>query len=178
MKVPRVLAVGVLISAVAGCAVGPNYRAPKTQTPQSYAAAGSTAMAEGAGNASGTASAPVDLAAWWQALKDPELDSLIARAVRGNPDVLIALDRLQAARTYEAGIIGTLLPEAEGSIGAGRGTGSDATRGRASSLLRAGDNSAGLKQINVVGGFDAIWELDVFGKYRREIEAARVAAVS
>jgi len=173
LKVPRVLAVGVLISAVAGCAVGPNYRAPKTQTPQSYAAAGSTAMAEGAGNASGTASAPVDLAAWWQALKDPELDSLIARAVRGNPDVLIALDRLQAARTYEAGIIGTLLPEAEGSIGAGRGTGSDATRGRASSLLRAGDNSAGLKQINVVGGFDAIWELDVFGKYRREIEAAR-----
>jgi len=66
-----------------------------------------------------------------------------------------------------------VLPEAEAGIGAGRGTGSDATRGRASPGLRSGDNSAGLKQINVVGGFDALWELDVFGKYRREIEAAR-----
>jgi NodT family efflux transporter outer membrane factor (OMF) lipoprotein len=161
------------VSLVTGCAVGPNYRTPKTPTPEGYAAASSTATAGGAANALGTAAAPVDVTAWWQALKDPELDSLIARAVSGNPDVLIALDRLQAARVYEAGIIGTVLPEAEGSIGAGRGTGSDLTRGRASPTLRSGDTSAGLKQINVVGGFDALWELDVFGKYRREIEAAR-----
>ena len=173
MRVARILALGVLVIALAGCAVGPNYRTPQTPTPESFAAAGSTATAVGGGNAPAAAAAPVDLAAWWQALKDPELDSVIARAISGNPDVLIALDRLQAARTYEAAIIGTVLPEAEASIGAGRGTGSDLTRGRASPGLRAADNSAGLKQINVVGGFDALWELDVFGKYRREIEAAR-----
>jgi NodT family efflux transporter outer membrane factor (OMF) lipoprotein len=173
LDVARILALGVFITALAGCAVGPNYRTPKTPIPEGFAAAGSTATAGGAGSAPETVATPVDLAAWWQALKDPELDSLIARALGGNPDVLIALDRLQAARTYEAGIIGAVLPEAEASIGAGRGTGSDATRGRASPGLRAGDNSAGLKQINVVGGFDALWELDVFGKYRREIEAAR-----
>ena len=172
MKVARILALGVFVAALAGCAVGPNYRTPKTPTPEGFAAAGSTATASGGGNAPATA-APVDFTAWWHALNDPELDSLIARAISGNPDVLIALDRLQAARTYEAAIIGTVLPEAEAGIGAGRGTGSDATRGRASPGLRAGDNSAGLKQINVVGGFDALWELDVFGKYRREIEAAR-----
>src|SRR5580658_4119284 len=34
-------------------------------------------------------------------------------------------------------------------------------------------NTTGLKEVNVVGGFDAAWELDIFGKYRREIEAAR-----
>jgi len=167
LKVARLLALGVFVAALAGCAVGPNYRTPETPTPEGFAAAGSAATA-GAG-----ANAPVDFTAWWHALNDPELDSLIARAISGNPDVLIALDRLQAARTYEAAIIGTVLPEAEAGIGAGRGTGSDATRGRASPGLRAGDNSAGLKQINVVGGFDALWELDVFGKYRREIEAAR-----
>ena len=172
MKVARILALGVFVAALAGCAVGPNYRTPKTPTPEGFAAAGSTATASGGGNAPATA-APVDFTAWWHALNDSELDSLIARAISGNPDVLIALDRLQAARTYEAAIIGTVLPEAEAGIGAGRGTGSDATRGRASPGLRAGDNSAGLKQINVVGGFDALWELDVFGKYRREIEAAR-----
>jgi len=154
--------------------VGPDYRTPKTPTPEGFAA-GSTATAGGGGNAP-AAAAPVDFTAWWHALNDPELDSLIARAISGNPDVLIALDRLQAARVYEAGIIGTVLPEADASIGAGRGTGSDATRGRASPGLRAGDNSAGLEQINVVGGFDALWELDVFGKYRREIEAARYDA--
>jgi NodT family efflux transporter outer membrane factor (OMF) lipoprotein len=173
LKVARILALGVFVAALAGCAVGPNYRTPKTPIPQGFAAAGSTAAAGGGDNVPATLAPPVDLAAWWHALKDPELDSLIARAISGNPDVLIALDRLQAARTYEAAIIGTVLPEAGASIGAGRGTGSDATRGLAAPALRAGDNSAGLKQINVVGGFDALWELDVFGKYRREIEAAR-----
>ena len=173
MTATRILALGVFVTALAGCAVGPNYRTPKTPTPEGFAAAGSTATAGGAGSAPATGAAPVDLAAWWQALKDPELDSLIARAIGGNPDVLIALDRLQAARTYEAAIIDTVLPEAEGSIGGGRGTGSDLTRGRASPTLRSANNSAGLTQINVAGGFDALWELDVFGKYRREIEAAR-----
>jgi len=172
LKVARILALGVFVAALAGCAVGPNYRTPETPTPEGFAAAGSAATAGAGANAPASA-APVDFTAWWHALNDPELDSLIARAISGNPDVLIALDRLQAARTYESAIIGTVLPEAEAGIGAGRGTGSDATRGRASPGLRSGDNSAGLKQINVVGGFDALWELDVFGKYRREIEAAR-----
>jgi NodT family efflux transporter outer membrane factor (OMF) lipoprotein len=173
LTLARILALGAFVAALAGCAVGPNYRTPKTPTPERFAAAGSTATAGGAGNVPGSAPAPVDLAAWWHALKDPELDSLIARAISGNPDVLIALDRLQAARTYEAAVIGTVLPEAGASIGGGRGTGSDLTRGRAGGALRSGANTAGLKQINVVGGFDALWELDVFGKYRREIEAAR-----
>jgi NodT family efflux transporter outer membrane factor (OMF) lipoprotein len=115
----------------------------------------------------------VDLAQWWRALKDPELDSLIERAIAGNPDVMIALDRLQAARTYEAATWGLLLPVAGASAGAGRGTGSDLTRSRAAPDLVSADNTAGLKHINVIAGFDATWELDVFGKYRREIQAAR-----
>jgi len=178
-------AVTLCASLVTGCAVGPNYHTPNTPTPGAFAAADSLAAAGSISNAPGTAAppgtaaapapaaAPVEIAAWWQALKDPELDSLIARALSGNPQVLIALDRLQAARTYEAAIIGAVLPEADAGIGAARGTGSDLARGRASPGLRAGDNSAGLKHINVVGGFEALWELDVFGKYRREIEAAR-----
>jgi NodT family efflux transporter outer membrane factor (OMF) lipoprotein len=173
LTLARIFALGAFVAALAGCAVGPNYRTPKTPTPEGFAAAASTAIVGGAGNVPGAAAAPVDLAAWWHALKDPELDSLIARAISGNPDVLIALDRLQAARTYEAAVIGTVLPEAGASIGGGRGTGSDLTRGRAGGALRSGADTAGLKQINVVGGFDALWELDVFGKYRREIEAAR-----
>ena len=119
MKVARILALGVFVAALAGCAVGPNYRTPETPTPEGFAAAGSAATAGAGANAPASA-APVDFTAWWHALNDSELDSLIARAISGNPDVLIALDRLQAARTYEAAIIGTVLPEAEAGIGAGR----------------------------------------------------------
>ena len=158
----------LLAGAVVGCAAGPNYHRPRVALPEHYdaaAPAGPTAAAAGA--------PPVELAAWWRALQDPELDSLIERAVSGNPDLLIALDRLQAARTFEAAVIGTVLPEAGASAGAGRGTGSDLTRGRAANALRSGDNAAGLQHLNEIGGFDAVWELDIFGKYRREIEAAR-----
>ncbi len=163
------LALGAAIT-LAGCAAGPNYHTPQIATPAHYAAA---ASASGTATPAPAPAAPVDQALWWHALHDPELDSLIERAISGNPDLAIALDRLQAARTFEAAIVGTVLPVAGASAGAGRGTGSDLTRGRADEALVSADNGAGLTHINEIGGFDAFWELDIFGKYRREIEAAR-----
>jgi NodT family efflux transporter outer membrane factor (OMF) lipoprotein len=172
----RRCAAALAVAALAGCAVGPNYHTPQITPPPQYDAVGRAAApgatAPGA-TAPPAAPAPVDLAAWWRSLQDPELDSLIERAVAANPDALIALDRLQAARTYEAAVIGTVLPVAGASAGAGRGTGSDVTRSRASQTLTSANNTQGLKQLNEIGGFDAVWELDIFGKYRRQIEAAR-----
>jgi NodT family efflux transporter outer membrane factor (OMF) lipoprotein len=161
---PVALVLGGLLILLSGCAVGPNYHPPQVPLPDHYAA--QPPNAKGA----------VELASWWQALKDPELDSLIGRAITANPDVEIALDHLQAARTFEAGILSTVLPDAEGSAAAARGTGSDLTRGRASQSLVSADNSAGLKHLNEIGGFDSLWELDLFGKYRREIQAAQADA--
>jgi outer membrane protein TolC len=138
------LALGAAI-AVAGCAAGPNYHTPQIATPPHYAAAAST------GDTATTApavAAAVDQALWWHALHDPELDSLIERAISGNPDLAIALDRLQAARTFEAAVVGSVLPVAGASAGAGRGTGSDLTRGRADQTLVSADNGAGLTHIN------------------------------
>ena len=57
MKVARLLALGAFVAALAGCAVGPNYRTPKTPTPESFAAAGSTATAGVAGTAPETPAA-------------------------------------------------------------------------------------------------------------------------
>jgi len=141
---------------------------PKPDAPPAFAAitaAGITATATPA------AAAP-DLAAWWHALDDPELDSLVERAIKSNPDLEIALTRLQQARTYEAVVLGHALPEVDASAAAGRGTGTDLVRGRAEQGLVSADNTTGLKHINAIAGFDAVWELDVFGKYRRELEAA------
>jgi NodT family efflux transporter outer membrane factor (OMF) lipoprotein len=106
-------------------------------------------------------------------LDDAELNSLVDRAIKSNLDLEIALDRLQQARTYEAVVLGAALPEVDASAAAGRGTGSDLTKGRADQILRSADNGAGLQHINTLAGFSAAWELDIFGKFRREIEAAR-----
>jgi NodT family efflux transporter outer membrane factor (OMF) lipoprotein len=114
-----------------------------------------------------------ELATWWRALNDEKLNSLVDRAVRSNLDIQIALDRLQQARAYETVVLGYALPEIDASAAAGRGTGSDLTKGRASQALRSADTSAGLTQINTIAGFDAVWELDLFGKFRREFQAVR-----
>jgi NodT family efflux transporter outer membrane factor (OMF) lipoprotein len=168
----RIGAVFVSVCWVSGCAVGPNYHRPDAHVPTEFAARGPT-PASAESNAASEKSTAVDYATWWRAFHDAELESLIDRAVKANPDVQIALDHLQAARTFEIAIVGTVLPDAEASAGVGRGTGSDLTRGRAAQNLVSAANSSGLQHINVLAGFDSTWELDVFGKYRREIQAAR-----
>jgi NodT family efflux transporter outer membrane factor (OMF) lipoprotein len=155
-----------LLAALGGCASGPNYHRPAADAPAAFAALTANRTASTPGVA-----AP-DLEAWWHALNDPELDALVERAVKSNPDLEIALARLQQARTYEAVVAGHALPEVDASAAAGRGTGTDLTRGRAGQSLVSADNTAGLAHINTIAGFDALWELDLFGKYRREIEAA------
>jgi NodT family efflux transporter outer membrane factor (OMF) lipoprotein len=151
--------------ALAACAVGPNYRTPHTAVPDSFIATAPAAAVP--------AAPAVDVAQWWRALNDPQLDSLIERAIRANLDIEIALTRLQEARTAQAGLASALLPQAGAGAGAARGTGSDLTRGRAPQALVAADNSAGVGNIQQVVGFDAGWEIDLFGKYRREIEEAK-----
>lgn len=166
----RIFTFAVACVWLVGCAVGPNYRPPETRMPSSYA-----------GTSLGTENPPeafrnlqvVDAAKWWEALGDEELDSLIERAIRANPDIEIALSRLQEARTQEVVVLGRALPEAEISAGGGRGTGSDLARGLAAQPLVAAESTPSQKQITQIVGFDARWEIDLFGKYRREIEAAR-----
>jgi len=162
--------VGSLAGSLAGCAVGPNYRTPATPPPQTYAASGSVSPP------AAPAQPTPELRSWWRVFNDPELDSLIGRAVQANPNLQVALDRLQAARTYEIGTFSVLLPQGEASAGAGHGTGSDLGRGRASQQLVSAVPGVGGQQVNALGGFDAVWELDIFGKYRRELEAARADA--
>ncbi len=158
----------VVLLGLAGCAAGPSYRTPKPDLPSQFATTASAHVP-----APSPAAPNIDLAVWWKSLGDTELDSLVERAVKSNPDVEIALTRLQQARTYESVVVGFALPAVDASAGAGRGTGSDLARGRASQPLVSASNTSGLQSINTLVGFDAVWELDIFGKFRREIEAAR-----
>jgi NodT family efflux transporter outer membrane factor (OMF) lipoprotein len=160
------VSLAMICAGVAGCTVGPDYVPPEPPTPQTFVAA----------PAANTGGRTVDPARWWRALHDRELNSLVERAVAASPTLEIALDRVQQARAQEAAIFGAALPIAEGSAGGGWGTGSDLARGRASPPLVAAENAAGVTQVVNIVGFDAAWEVDVFGKFRRAIEAAQYNA--
>jgi NodT family efflux transporter outer membrane factor (OMF) lipoprotein len=144
-----------------GCAVGPDYQKPFTLLPSEY-------LPQAREVATGT---NTELTQWWRMLHDRELDSLVARARESNLDLAIALDRLQEARTAVSVAAGRALPDVGAIGGAGVGTGSDETKGRVSQAVRSAENAQNLKSINEAGGLDLNWELDLVGKFRREIEA-------
>jgi NodT family efflux transporter outer membrane factor (OMF) lipoprotein len=158
----------LLLFSLTACAVGPNYRTPRTDAPPNFAASAPQSK-----DSMAASDRPVDRAQWWHSFDDSELDSLVDRAIRANPDIEIALTRLQEAREQRAVLIGDALPEVAASAAAGRGTGSDATVSGALPALRAGENKGDLGQIRQVAGFAASWELDLFGGYRRAVEAGR-----
>jgi len=155
---------------LASCAVGPDYRSPPTPMPTSFAGASQAAALRRDANGNNRT---VNTTRWWRALHDRELDLLIDRAIAASPTLEIALNRVQQARAQEAVFVGAALPQLEASEGGAFGSGSDLARGRASQTLVSAENAGGVGQISNLVGFDAAWELDVFGKFRREIESAQ-----
>src|SRR5579863_7822662 len=138
------LSIVILLVCLAGCAVGPNYHAPKGTAPGKFIALPQEGMQSTPATATATA---VDLSQWWRSFNDTELNALIERAIRANPDIEIALTRLQEARMRYAGLVGGALPQVAASAAAGRGSGSDISRLGAAGPLRAGDNKGNLDQI-------------------------------
>lgn len=163
----RALLAAGAVAWLSGCAVGPDYDVPEAAVPKSF---GTASLAIGV---PGTKDTAANAIRWWQNLHDPQLTRLVEQAIAANPDIEIALTRVQEARSQEIVVLGGMLPTVGGSAGIATGSGVDLTKGRAAESIRAGDNSSGLKSITRVAGFDAGWELDLFGKYRRELEAAR-----
>jgi NodT family efflux transporter outer membrane factor (OMF) lipoprotein len=150
---------------LAGCSVGPDYQKPSTFLPSQYLPQAREKAAQWETPAS------ADVAQWWRILHDRELDSLVARARKSNLDLAVALDRLQEARTAVTIATNQGLPVVGVTGGGGVGTGSDETKGRVSQAVRSAENAQNLKSINEAGGLDANWEVDLLGKFRREIEA-------
>ncbi|SJZ83392.1 efflux transporter, outer membrane factor (OMF) lipoprotein, NodT family [Enhydrobacter aerosaccus] len=184
----RPLALAAALS-VAGCAVGPDYHEPELQTASSYE--GVSLRAQDA-----PISVPLpteaDLSHWWTTLDDQQLHGLIDRALKTNLDLRIAASRVREARQQEiiSGAAG--LPQfnlsgagvklhSNSNIAAGIGGASPAAAA-ASSVAAASAASAAASSnttptsTNVTlysAGFDASWEIDVFGGVRRSVEAAR-----
>ena len=163
LSVPVLLAVA---SAVASCSVGPDYRTPVLRLPSGF-----VALASSGEKSKGLESASSDLTQWWRSLHDPKLNSLEDRALEANLDLEIALNRIQEARAALVVIANQALPVGGVTGGAGVGTGADETRNRAAPSFRSAVNSAGFSSVQEAGGFEANWDLDLFGRIRRAYEA-------
>jgi NodT family efflux transporter outer membrane factor (OMF) lipoprotein len=151
----RALTTVCLALFLCGCApVGPDYTAPNLNAPPQWS--------EGAKEAQEAEAAPgLEAVAWWQALNDPELDQLMNAAMAGNLDVDQARARIRQARAeFKAA--------AAGSKPNGNGTGS-VTRSKDSKNV---SDASGETTTLYTPGFDATWEVDVFGSVRRSGEAA------
>lgn len=137
---------------VAGCAVGPDYRRPAA--PPAEAAQ----LQDVAGNSAVVASPMPD--DWWKLFADPELDRLITRALSHNTDLRQAAANLQKARAYLRGAEAARLPTADASA--------RYTRNRASIGANPPANFD-----YYTAGYDASYEVDLFGGVSRSTEAAR-----
>jgi outer membrane protein, multidrug efflux system len=142
-----------LLVLLAGCAVGPNYKRPTVNLPTDYRAAipAQTAEAASLGNEK-----------WWDVYQDPVLAQLIHTAIQQNYDVRIAATRVLEAQAQLGITRANQFPSA--SVGAGVSSQQNA---KVSNLFPAYQVNEGQLNLSV------IWNLDFWGKYRRQTEEAR-----
>ncbi len=145
----------------AGCMVGPDYHVPTVKAPTQWAGL-AAASSDDTSIATPEAAA---LADWWKNFHDPELDSLIERAIRSNLTLKQAQSRILQAREARTVAGAGLLPTASAS--------SSVSNSRSGVTVGSSAQTIAPKARNLFqDGLDATWELDFFGGVRRGIEAA------
>lgn len=144
----------LVMTSLGACTVGPDYHAPAPKV------AGQWTAPAGAGE--------VDAGDWWKSLNDPLLDSLVDEMLKQSPTLREAQGRLAEARANRDAVRGSTLPQAQASAS-----------GNEVELSKNGQIPVG----NIPGfsrefglfdlGFDASWEIDLWGHGRRQVEAAQ-----
>jgi len=178
MRGTSLISLAVLAALLAGCkAVGPDYRRPEVVVPPAWPSAASAAAPD-------IGSRPVERAydgrGWWRVFADPVLDALVDDAMRQNLDLQATALRIEQARARRGAALAQGRPSASGSAVAGRQRSSEngplaALAGGAAAAAPAGTPPppapSPYSDLYDVG-FDATWELDLWGKARRGVEAA------
>jgi multidrug efflux system outer membrane protein len=152
----KVIVAAILAASLfTGCKVGPNYKRPTVQVPSTYHDFNPNPQVEAQ-----TASF-ADLP-WWQVFQDPVLQDLIKTALKQNYDLQIATERIIAARAQLAVTRSSLFPQVQGDGNFGGGK---------EQTFQSKFNFLALTA-------DASFQLDLFGKLRRETEAARAQVLA
>jgi NodT family efflux transporter outer membrane factor (OMF) lipoprotein len=147
---------------IGGCAVGPDYVAPKSPVAGAFMGAGAVAQR--------AAPAPAaDASAWWTGFDDPVLTALVDRALAQNLDLAQAAARMTQARAGLSAATAALAPSGGAQASAAKVHVSTQTpTGRLLSANPGFDRNGSLYEADLTAG----WELDVFGGLRRDREAA------
>lgn len=146
---------------LAGCTLGPDFRPPEMPLPGAFSAPLPDAAAEATADT-----------AWWQSFGDAQLDRLIERALIANRDLERAVAVIAEARALRTQAAASFYPQVDGGASVTRRR--QTTTGASGGFGTAGSGSADRSSIDTFyeAGFDAAWELDVFGRTRRAVEAA------
>jgi outer membrane protein, multidrug efflux system len=151
MTWPQTCAGLLLVGGLSGRPVGPTYHPPQVPVPATWSEAQPRA-----------AEAHTAMTQWWTTFKDPVLASRIARAVQSNWDLRTAAARVREARAQRGVVAADLWPSINVSAAY--------TQQRRSEHVPS--LSPQVEQYLFQSGFDASWEIDLFGGVRRSIEAA------
>lgn len=141
-------------SALAGCAVGPDYNAPKV-------ASAAQAPFQNGNFPAVRAAAPADR--WWKLYHDPLLDRLVDDALAANTDIRVAVARIDKARAQLRGARSDRLPSTDLSA---------SSRGVRTSEAQTQTGADRENWVNDAG-ISLSYEVDLFGRVRRGVEAAR-----
>jgi len=164
------------------CTVGPNYQPPHEPVPERYSGAAAAAAAAAGSQSARISEQREPVSFWWREFHDEELDALIDRAIAGNLNLKSAYVRIVEARIQVQSARAQGMPALNASASYTReqlglagilksqGVGKSGPTASASAqqLIGALEKPVNLYQL----GFDASWEIDLFGKVRREVEAA------
>jgi NodT family efflux transporter outer membrane factor (OMF) lipoprotein len=161
---PLVIAGVILLLGIAlvfcGCTVGPNFTKPETKVKENWSDKDDPRVAtQTAVNSQ-----------WWRAFNDPILDQLIQLAHQQNLPLQIAGLRILEARARLGIAIGGQYPQQQEAFGSASGVG----------LSKNASNSFDIDRYhgNYELGFDSTWELDFWGKIRRDVEAAHAGLIA
>ncbi len=150
---PLALALATLL---AGCTLGPDFHAPDAQAPAAWPAL------QGPATPSRPRAEPLDVS-WWQRFDDPLLTQLIQRAVDDNLDLRLAASRVLQARAARGTLVADRYPSVDASGRLDRVR--DSARGP---NAQPGQDTHSVWDL----GLGASWELDLWGRVRRQVEAA------
>ncbi len=146
------LALGAAILAAGCAAVGPDYQPPEAAVPAVWRAE----------TASGLTAGDAELAHWWRRLEDPVLDALVERVTHQGLDLREALARVREARALRGVAAADWYPTVDADLSYRRVGESENTE--FGGFVSDSDLYA--------AGFDAAWEIDLWGRVRRSVEAA------
>lgn len=149
----------LLAAWLAGCSMGPDFQRPDSQAPSQWAAV------QGESAASQPVAQPLELR-WWDNFHDPRLSTLIQRVVERNLDLQIASARLLQSRAARSSVAADETPAV--GLDAGYSRARNSAEGLSDPSGNNGRSAFSLWQGDLVAG----WELDLWGRVRRQVEAA------